>query len=166
MLDEVGVILGIHCVEDRRILRLVHEHQDVLRLTRSKVEDDIDGDVERVAGRGADYRHGRDFSTSFANLTCILYRRAVFLQYIHGGDVKETPGRIPLEDRPDFRSYAKATWRDLNNRVHQRYSIQAMKDGSGGYEIIDTFNDANAVVSAHFVSVQAATEWMNKNIAP
>jgi len=66
--------------------------------------------------------------------------------------VKETPGRIPPEDRADFRSYTKATWRDLDNREHQRYRVQAMKDGSGGYEIIDTFNNANAgrVVSLRF----------------
>jgi hypothetical protein len=80
--------------------------------------------------------------------------------------VKETPGRIPPEDRADFRSYTKATWRDLDNREHQRYRVQAMKDGSGGYEIIDTFNNANAAVSSHFVSAQAAQEWMHTNPAP
>ncbi len=33
---------------------------------------------------------------------------------------------VPPEDRADFRSMAKAMWRDLNKVLHTRYVIQPM----------------------------------------
>jgi hypothetical protein len=72
--------------------------------------------------------------------------------------------RIPREDRPGFRSYAAATWRDLDNKEHRRFVVRRMKEGTG-FEVIDTY-DANSVESSNFTTMESAQEWMNKNLAP
>ena len=53
---------------------------------------------------------------------------------------------VPPEDMPDFPSYEKATWRDVDGKVHQQYVIQPSSQGAA-VMIIDTNNNANTVES-------------------
>ena len=80
--------------------------------------------------------------------------------------MKTPQDRIPPEDRQDFRSYTRATWRDTDGRENKRYHARPMQDGSGGFEIVDTYNNANVVVQSNFKTAQSAEEWMRTNRAP
>jgi len=66
---------------------------------------------------------------------------------------------IPREDRPDFRSMAKATWLDLNNVHRTRYVIQPMKSGVG-FAVINTYNDSNSPVRENFEAAEGAQEFL------
>jgi hypothetical protein len=68
----------------------------------------------------------------------------------------------PPEVRPNFLSYADATWRDRNNIERTRYMVHAMKPGPG-FEIIDTSNNANWSVVSNFASEADAQEQMRTN---
>jgi len=72
---------------------------------------------------------------------------------------------IPPEDRPDFRSMAKATWRDVNGKENQRYVIQPMHTGPG-FKIIDTDNNANSPVREHLETMESAQEFLRGTPAP
>lgn len=80
--------------------------------------------------------------------------------------MKNPPDRIPPEDRPDFRSYDRATWRDVNGRENKKFIVRPMQDGSGGFAIVDTENNANAVVQSNFKTAHDAEEWMRRHRAP
>ena len=80
--------------------------------------------------------------------------------------MKNQPDRIPPEDKPDFRSYTKATWRDTSGRENIRYLVRRMQDGSGGFEVIDTHNNADDVVERNFKTAHDAQEWMRTHRAP
>jgi hypothetical protein len=69
---------------------------------------------------------------------------------------------IHPEDKPGFRSYAKATWRDLHNVEHTRYMIRPMKPGPG-FEVIDTNNNANWSVVSNFRIEADGREWLRIN---
>jgi hypothetical protein len=71
---------------------------------------------------------------------------------------------IPREDRPDFRSMAKATWRDVNGKEHQRYVIQPMQPGLG-FKVIDTYNDANFPVRQYLETIEDAQEFLRITLA-
>jgi len=68
----------------------------------------------------------------------------------------------PPEVRPNFLSYADATWQDGNNLEHTEYMVQAMKPGPG-FEIIDTRNYANWSVASNFTTEADAQERMRTN---
>jgi hypothetical protein len=70
-----------------------------------------------------------------------------------------------LEDwqRPNFHSYADATWRDLNNNVHQRYTVMV---DTVGFKVVDTMNGVTQDVQGGFVNRGSAQEWMQKTRAP
>lgn len=70
----------------------------------------------------------------------------------------QKPNLIPPEQRPDFPSMAKATWRDMNNREHKQYTVRA--NGSGSFMVVNTFNGVEQVEQDHFVSEAAAHEWL------
>jgi hypothetical protein len=69
------------------------------------------------------------------------------------------------EDKPNFRSYTDATWRDVSDVEHTRYIIRPMKPGLG-LEVIDTNNNANWSVVSDFRTEADAREWMRTNRAP
>jgi hypothetical protein len=64
--------------------------------------------------------------------------------------------RIPPEESLDFPSYERATWRDTNGRENKRFHVRPMQNGSGGFEILDTDNDADFVVQSDFRTIQDA----------
>jgi hypothetical protein len=72
---------------------------------------------------------------------------------------------IPPEDRPDVRSYAEATWLDVNNVEHIRYVIHPMNPGPG-FWVIDTYNNANSSVRANFATAEDAQEFLRTTPAP
>ena len=74
--------------------------------------------------------------------------------------------RITPEERPDFRCYDRATWRDTSGREHKRFHVRPMRDGSGGFEIVDTDNNTDFVVQSNFRAAQDAEEWMRRHAAP
>ncbi len=80
--------------------------------------------------------------------------------------MKTPEGRIPPKDRPDFPSYDKAVWRDADGNEHKRYVVLPMRDGSGGYAIVDTENHADDEVRKDLKTVHAAYEFMRKHRAP
>jgi hypothetical protein len=43
--------------------------------------------------------------------------------------------------------------------------VRPMQDGSSGFEVIDTHNNANAVVQSNFRTARDAEEWMRVNRA-
>jgi hypothetical protein len=65
----------------------------------------------------------------------------------------------PSEGWTKSLSYANATWRDVYNAEHTRYTVQAMKPGPG-FEIIDTSNNANWSVVSNFATEADARERM------
>jgi hypothetical protein len=71
----------------------------------------------------------------------------------------------PREQLPNFISYEAATWRDLSGNRRKQYFAQPTQIG---YEIIDTYNDANQRASGVgvFATEAAAREWMRLNRAP
>ncbi len=79
--------------------------------------------------------------------------------------MKTPPDRIPPEDRPDFRSYDKATWLDTNGRENKRYLVRPSQDGSG-FEIVDTCNGADYVIERNIRTAQEAERWMRVTRAP
>ena len=77
-----------------------------------------------------------------------------------------TTDRMQPEDRPDFMSYDRATWRDWQGNTNKRYVVRPMKDGSGGFAVVDTDNNADFEVQAGFTTQAAALEYMRTNRAP
>jgi hypothetical protein len=69
------------------------------------------------------------------------------------------------EDRADFRSLAKAVWQDTDDKAHQQYSIQPMKSGVG-FEIIDTYHNANFPVREDFATIEDAEKFLATTPAP
>lgn len=74
--------------------------------------------------------------------------------------------RMRPEDRPDFLSFDRAMWRDWQGVEHRRYVARPMKDGSGGFAIVDTDNNADFEVQSGFRTMAAAHEYMRTNRAP
>jgi hypothetical protein len=72
---------------------------------------------------------------------------------------------IPPEDRPNFRSMAKASWRDVNGKEHQQYMIRPMKSGVG-FEVVDTDNFTSVPVCDNFKTPEDAREFLRTTPAP
>jgi hypothetical protein len=68
--------------------------------------------------------------------------------------------------QPDFRSYDRAMWRDTSGQEHKQYVVRPMQDGSGGFAIVETENDANYVTERDFKTAQDAQTFMQKHRAP
>jgi len=54
---------------------------------------------------------------------------------------------------------ARATWRDVNGKEHQRYVIQPMQPGPG-FKVIDTDNNANSLVREYLETIEDAQEFL------
>jgi hypothetical protein len=75
------------------------------------------------------------------------------------------PEMILPDERSGRRTYATATWRDLQNRVCPWYGARPDVDG---FIVVDLHNHACEKVTGagKFRTRQAAQEWMAKTIAP
>jgi hypothetical protein len=69
------------------------------------------------------------------------------------------PKVIPPEERPGFRSMAKETWLHTDDVHRQRFVVQR---GTTGFQIIDTFNDANTVHKDNIATAAEAHEYLRK----
>ena len=79
----------------------------------------------------------------------------------NGGNMtRNRPNLISPEERPDFPSMARAKWRDTDGREHQHYIVRRMADGSGGFEVVDTHNNADHVVIAHIATREDADHYL------
>jgi hypothetical protein len=99
--------------------------------------------------------------------TIIRTREGGQMHYMNGGTGtgSMTIEIISPEDRPNFRSMAKASWRDVNGKEHQQYMIRPMKSGLG-FEVIDTDNFASVAVRDNFKTPEEAREFLRATPAP
>ena len=75
------------------------------------------------------------------------------------------PEMIPPDERSGRRTYAQATWRDLQGKEWRWYEIRPDVDG---FMLVNLFNHACEKVTGagNFRTRQAAQEWMERTIAP